>query len=266
MPTKLVAKEQVVENIRMKLQSIQENLAVPKGQYNSFGKYRYRKCEDILEAVKPLLSNYGCAITLNDEIVQIGDRFYVRATATLLDIADESQISVQAFAREAEDKKGMDEAQITGSSSSYARKYALSGLLAIDDEKDADTEEPKKPHQAPVGYTASAQVPAMPAPQSVMTDKQLATIQSLALQVGMSKAEIETKIGKPMTHLSSNDASSVIKKLMEKVTALAKEKTQVSQPARDTGMSDGDIMADQIMNDAFATGKEDELYLSTLPF
>ena len=122
--------------IRKTLHKIQKELKAPKNQYNSFGKYNYRSCEDILEAVKKLLD--GAVLTLDDEVVQIGDRLYVKATATLsLGIND--QISTTAYAREPLTKKGMDEAQITGSSSSYSRKYALNGLLAIDDTKDPDS-------------------------------------------------------------------------------------------------------------------------------
>lgn len=117
-----------------KLSEIQKKLNAPKGQFNSFGKYHYRSCEDILMAVKPLLD--GLVLTVNDDMVLVGDRIYVKATATISD--GETSISTSAFAREAEDKKGMDSAQVTGSTSSYARKYALNGLLLIDDNKDAD--------------------------------------------------------------------------------------------------------------------------------
>ena len=118
---------------------IQKELKAPKGQYNSFGKYKYRSAEDILEAVKPLLHKNGCQLTLSDEIVLIGDRFYVKATARLSN-GMESE-STSAYAREDLDKKGMDGSQITGTASSYARKYALNGLFCIDDTKDADTDE-----------------------------------------------------------------------------------------------------------------------------
>lgn len=120
-----------------KIMNIQQKLNVPKGNYNSFGKYKYRSCEDILEAVKPLLAEEGLILSLSDDIVQMGDRFYVKATATLTD--GENTFSTTAFAREQLDKKGMDASQITGSCSSYARKYALNGLFCIDDVKDADT-------------------------------------------------------------------------------------------------------------------------------
>lgn len=118
---------------------IQKELKAPKGQYNSFGKYKYRSAEDILEAVKPLLHKYECQLTLSDEIVLIGDRYYVQAVATIRN--EEENVIVTAYAREDEDKKGMDGSQITGTASSYARKYALNGLFLIDDTKDADTDE-----------------------------------------------------------------------------------------------------------------------------
>ena len=128
-------------SIQQKLNEIQTKLKAPKGQYNNFGKYKYRSLEDITEAVKPLLLIAGATLTLQDDIKEIGGRIYVEATVTLTDIEDNSQISVKALAREPETKKGMDESQITGTASSYARKYALNGLFAIDDTKDADTDE-----------------------------------------------------------------------------------------------------------------------------
>lgn len=123
------------------LQKIQAELKAPKGQYNSFGKYAYRSAEDILEAVKPLLKKNKAELILSDEIVEVGGRIYVKATAMLN--ADGEKAVVNAYAREPEQKKGMDESQITGTASSYARKYALNGLFLIDDTKDADTDEYK---------------------------------------------------------------------------------------------------------------------------
>lgn len=121
-----------------KLTEIQSTLKAPKGNFNNFGKYKYRSCEDILEALKPLLAELSCVVTLSDEIVQIGERYYIKATATLLDCESGETQSTTAFAREELEKKGMDSSQITGSASSYARKYALNGLFAIDDGVDAD--------------------------------------------------------------------------------------------------------------------------------
>ena len=118
------------------LAKIQALIKAPKGQFNSFGKYKYRSCEDIVEAVKPVINQLGFYLTLSDEIVQVGDRFYVKATATISNGTE--TYSATAYAREEDTKKGMDGAQVTGSSSSYARKYSLNGLFAIDDTKDSD--------------------------------------------------------------------------------------------------------------------------------
>ncbi|EGT3800880.1 ERF family protein [Clostridioides difficile] len=125
-------------NIYMKLVNIQSALKAPKSQFNSFGKYNYRSCEDILEGLKPILKEEKALVILDDNIVQIGNRFYVEATATLIDAETGEKVSTKALAREDETKKGMDLAQVTGSVSSYARKYALNGLFCIDDTKDSD--------------------------------------------------------------------------------------------------------------------------------
>lgn len=122
-----------------KLVAIQAQLKAPKDKTNNFGGYKYRSCESILEAVKPLLQAQGCILTISDEIVESGNRIYVKAKATLSD--GEGEYTAFGFAREPESKKGMDEPQVTGTASSYARKYALNGLFAIDDTKDADTDE-----------------------------------------------------------------------------------------------------------------------------
>jgi len=133
----------------MKLVKIQAELKAPKNQTNNFGKYKYRSAEDIIEAVKPILFKNNCALLISDEIIQVADRIYVRATAMLIDENNEElPIQVYGWAREEEVKKGMDAAQITGSASSYARKYALNGLFAIDDTKDSDA---TNNHQDEVG-------------------------------------------------------------------------------------------------------------------
>lgn len=124
--------------IKKKLLQVQSDLKAPKGQYNLFGKYNYRSAEDILEAVKPLLHNEGLVQTISDEIISVGDRIYVKSTVTLYDAESDESLSASALAREDETKKGMDSSQITGSTSSYARKYALNGMYAIDDTKDSD--------------------------------------------------------------------------------------------------------------------------------
>lgn len=131
-------------SIYEKLLNIQSELKAPKGQYNSFGKYKYRSCEDILEAVKPICAKHKATLVVSDELKYIGERYYIEARATLIDIEDGSRVENTAYAREEETKKGMDGSQITGTASSYARKYALNGLFCIDDTKDADTDEYKQ--------------------------------------------------------------------------------------------------------------------------
>jgi hypothetical protein len=125
--------------IKEKLFKIQQELNVPKGQYNSFGGYKFRSCEDILTAVKPLLNELKCILVLNDQLINLGDRYYIKAQARLIDVETDDEIYNIAYAREEETKKGMDGSQITGASSSYARKYALNGLFGIDDVKDSDS-------------------------------------------------------------------------------------------------------------------------------
>jgi len=152
------------------LVAIQSELNAPKGQYNKFGQYYYRNCEDILAAVKPLLGATNCTLTISDDIITVGERIYVKAIATLSNASGE-RVTTQAFAREESEKKGMDVAQITGAASSYARKYALNGLFAIDDVKDADDDatnthgkEAPKPAAAPARTTRTTAKPA-PAPK-----------------------------------------------------------------------------------------------------
>jgi len=137
-------------NLYKKLLEVQKELKAPKNQFNSFGKYNYRSCEDILEAAKPLCNQNGLVLNLSDDIDNIGNHNYVKATATVIDVETGEKHFVTASAREAVTKKGMDDSQITGSSSSYARKYALNGLFSIDDTKDADTKPPveQKPQQS----------------------------------------------------------------------------------------------------------------------
>ena len=130
--------------ILSKLNTIQTKLNVPKNQHNKFGNFNYRSSEDILEAVKTLLQETKTVLTITDEVILIGERYYVKATATLKDAESGEEVSSTGWAREDESKKGMDSSQLTGSTSSYARKYALNGLLAIDDNKDADSMNNKK--------------------------------------------------------------------------------------------------------------------------
>lgn len=162
-------------NLYQKLTAVQVALKAPKSQFNDFGKYKYRKAEDILEAVKPLLKEHDCTIVCSDELLYIGERHYVKATATFFDNASEECISTTAFAREELDKKGMDQSQVTGASSSYARKYALNGLLCIDDTQDSDTtnvgdgnaQKGRKPVERKAAPAPAPEKAAAPAPAPV---------------------------------------------------------------------------------------------------
>lgn len=149
--------EKKAKTINDRLRDVQCELKAPKGQYNKFGGYKYRSCEDILEATKPLLKKHGLMLTLNDAIVEVGGRIYVKARATVTD--GMTSISADAYAREADSKKGMDASQITGTASSYARKYALNGLFLIDDTKDADSNEQHKQAQNAPKQAAPKQAP-----------------------------------------------------------------------------------------------------------
>ena len=159
--------EVVVKTIFERLAVVQKILKAPKDKDNSFGKYKYRSCEDILESVKPILKENGLVLFLNDEIVEICGRFYVKATATVYTTDGTpyaaEEYSVSAYARESESKSGMDAAQITGAASSYARKYALNGLFCIDDTKDADTDEYTQESQARAKKTATKKKTEQPA-------------------------------------------------------------------------------------------------------
>jgi hypothetical protein len=167
-----------------KLHRIQIELNVPKKQFNEYGKYNFRSCEDILEAVKPLLDKYKCALILKDELVKVGDRYYVEATATIYDTEDGKEnlymggsISNKAYAREPEDKKGTDASQITGAASSYARKYSLAGLLLLDDVKDADATN-KHGKDEPVPQAPAEQAAPAPAPaeKKIITEAQVKSL------------------------------------------------------------------------------------------
>lgn len=159
-------------NITTKLMAIQTELKAPKNLYNSFGKYKYRNAEGIMEAVKPLLKQYGCYLIVKDDVALVGERFYVKATAILGDVDTGDIISTTALAREEETKKGMDGSQITGTASSYARKYALNGLFILDDTKDADTDEFHEQTASP--KTPKEKAEAAYPPRNAMLDAVLA--------------------------------------------------------------------------------------------
>lgn len=182
-----------IEIIDRTLQAIQTELKAPKGQYNKFGNYKYRSCEDILEAVKPILAKYGATIIITDDIEVRGDRYYVRATAVLR-VGEKVIGTTQAFAREPEEKRGMDSSQITGTASSYARKYALNGLLLIDDTKDEDSNELREEKAA---KAATSQKKIKTEEEMKATETQ--TIDSLALTAVKARlAETSKQLGKTL--------------------------------------------------------------------
>lgn len=155
--------------------TIQSELKAPKSLFNKFGNYKYRKAEDILEAVKPLLKQTSCTLNITDDIVMIGNRIYVKATATIKNSNNEAEFAV-GWAREEENKKGMDQSQVTGASSSYARKYALNGLFAIDDNADSDTTnvgEPKGNNHPSQGLPTATQVATQAQAAAPMTTEQM---------------------------------------------------------------------------------------------
>ena len=188
-------------NIFEKLSAIQNELKTPKNQYNSFGKYNYRSCEDILEGVKPLCRKYRTTLVIGDTLELIGDRYYIKATATLYDLDSEKSISNTAYARESENKTGMDVSQITGATSSYARKYALNGLFNIDDTKDADTDEYQN------------QTKEQPKKQSVSkaTEKQIELLKKLYSEEELNKA-LDIVKKENIEDLTVLEASSLISK------------------------------------------------------
>lgn len=185
------------KNIYEKLAVIQQELKAPKNQYNSFGDYKYRSCEDILEAVKPLLKKLNLILRLNDELINIGDRYYIKSLVAITDIKTEASLSATAYARETENKPKMDAAQITGTASSYARKYALNGLFLIDDTKDADTDEHAK------------QTGAEPKAEKKATQKQIELVKSLVNDINAMLNYYQ--VGK-IEDLTTKQASEVISK------------------------------------------------------
>jgi len=175
-------------NVYEKLMKVQTELKAPKNQRNNFGNYNYRSCEDILEGVKPLLASTKSLITISDNIEMIGDRIYVKAIAAFIDIEKGEKVEVSAFARESESKKGMDSSQVTGSTSSYARKYALNGLLCIDDTKDTDTDEVHKIGNKDVGDKKEV--------KGTLTEKQIKRLYVIAKNAGYNVEVIKTHVKK----------------------------------------------------------------------
>lgn len=178
-------------NINEKLLIIQSRLKAPKEQYNSFGKYAYRNAEDILEAVKPLLIETKTILSIEDEVVMVGDRYYIKAIVSISDTESADMLSVQAFAREEESKKGMDGSQVTGAASSYARKYALNGLFAIDDTKDSDsTNQHGKGETVETRAKTQTKTPDKPKAQPFDSGKMVKILKDTAKGLGMTDEEL----------------------------------------------------------------------------
>lgn len=175
-----------MEDFKKRVCELQNELKAPKGQYNSFGKYKYRSAEDILEAVKPLTKKYGVVLVLTDDVVQVGNRIYFKSTARLIDVESSANMQSSALAREAEDKKGMDDSQISGTATSYARKYALGALLLLDDTKDADTEDFAR--RTAVKYASAEE-------KNVLRD----TAKSLGVDMKWLLEQVGAKVGGKMT-------------------------------------------------------------------
>ena len=186
-----------------KIALVQSELKAPKGQFNKFGNYKYRSCEDIVESLKPILTKYELVLNLNDELVLIGERYYIKATALLTD--GEEVIQATSYAREPLELKGMTESQITGTASSYARKYALNGLLAIDDTKDPDTEE----------FTKTTQQEQPSQETQKATPKQIELLMKYYQDENLTRLLQSNNVSK-LEELSMKKASELLSKILNK--------------------------------------------------
>jgi hypothetical protein len=196
-----------------KLMKIQTELDAPKGQWNSFSSYHYRSCEDILQGIKPLLKKYNCILPISDKVVLIGDRYYIEATVKIINCDDGAVIQeATSFAREIKEKKGMDMAQITGSVSSYARKYALNGLLAIDDNKDPDSKDNNNsPSSSKIKKEGNHN---NQVPPELLTAPQLKKIDTLITSLGIDRDKVKQSRGViSMKELWKSTATTLITEL-----------------------------------------------------
>lgn len=182
----------MADSIYKKLLDVQTELKAPKGQFNKFGNYSYRSCEDILESVKPLLKQVKATVILTDEIKLVGDRYYVEATCKFIDIETGNVLENKSLAREDENKKGMDLAQVTGSCSSYARKYALNGMFCIDDVKDSDATNTHGKENTVNNLNAHNNTTS----SKKLSDKQLARLYALANKAGVDKDLVKQQVFK----------------------------------------------------------------------
>ncbi|MDO4503842.1 MAG: ERF family protein [Clostridia bacterium] len=223
--------------IYQKLLQIQTELKAPKSQYNNFGKYSYRSCEDILEALKPILARANATVVISDEIVNIANRFYIKATAKIIDTETGEQIEAAAFAREEESKKGMDGSQVTGSSSSYARKYALNGLFAIDDTKNSDysnnqnepKEAPKPPRKPSVNQNQTNKAAVLSPEVSDMMNKGICNLKNkFGIKIEQILKDIEATTGIKKADISDFNAPKVFNAIGRLEQKYKSENNQVS--------------------------------------
>lgn len=200
------------------LMAVQRDLKAPKGQYNSFGKYKYRSLEDIIEAVKPLLNENGLILNMTDDVVMVGDRIYIKATVSVIDVANGDTVTTTALARESAVKKGMDDSQVTGTASSYARKYALNGLFAIDDTKDADANEYHQQTQQTQEQTQQTQVNSNRAHKE--RNGAIKVLNDAIKKTGVKPAEVSAIAGAKFGKTSTKDMT--VKEIYELADNLSK--------------------------------------------
>ena len=207
-------------NVYLKLVEVQNKLKAPKNQFNKFGNYAYRNCEDILEALKPILSEVKAVVNISDEVVLVGERYYIKATVKFIDAETGEFVEASAMAREEENKKGMDSSQLTGSTSSYARKYALNGLFAIDDTKDSDT---TNTHGKEDGRSNAV----------TLTDKQLNRMYAIAKAGGYDKVKVDRlinqKYSKKANEMTKEEYDNVVEGLQKIADVKTKEKFIASE-------------------------------------
>lgn len=211
---------------------VQKELKAPKNQYNSFGKYNYRSCEDILQAARPLCNDNGLILTVSDDVVQIGARFYVKATSKVTDVETGESLENVAYAREDESKKGMDSCQLTGACSSYARKYSLCGLFAIDDTKDADTEAYKNQtsaHQTSQNRPQATQKPNKGSNTPPADNERVKAMKALTDEmnrIGLTGQEVSAIAGLKFNKISTKDMTTAeVNDLTKNLEAWVMEQT-----------------------------------------
>lgn len=201
-------------NVYLKLVEVQNKLKAPKNQFNKFGNYAYRNCEDILEALKPILLEVKAVINISDEVVLVGERYYIKATVKFIDAETGEVVEASAMAREEENKKGMDSSQLTGSTSSYARKYALNGLFAIDDTKDSDTTNTHGKEDSKSNVIT-------------LTDKQLNRMYAIAKVGGYDKVKVDRLINQKYSKKANEMTKAEYDNVVEGLQKIADAKTNV---------------------------------------